>query len=142
MTRTSVLALIVGLLATGCVVTTGGKPARTNHVHKNHHRSSSGGAATPAPAPAPAPTTGGAAVAAPPVATPTPAAGGGNTTGGTLGTTPAGVPGYTRVPGSPPVKPGQPAEEEEENKKYTPGSKRGHVPTPAPAQQPLPTNKR
>lgn len=142
MTRTSVLALIVGLLATGCVVTTGGKPAGTNHVHHNNHHRSSGSKATPAPAPAPAPTTGGAAVAAPPVATPTPATGGNATTGGsTLGTTPGGAPGFTRVPGSPPVQPGQPAEEEDDTTGTKP-NRRNHPTVVPPAKQPLPTNKR
>ena len=71
--RTALLALIVGLLATGCVVTTGGKPARSNTVH-HHHRSKAKRNQNTAPAPTPAPAANNEAVAAPPIATPTPAA--------------------------------------------------------------------
>lgn len=74
MMKTALLALIVGVFATGCVVTTGGKPATSNRAHHQHPKNKSKSKANnTAPAPAPAPATGGEAVAAPPVATPAPA---------------------------------------------------------------------
>ncbi len=76
MMRTALLALIVGVFASGCVITTGGTPSRSTPSHhykgKSKSKNKSNQTAAPAPAPAPAPTGGGEAVAAPPVATPAP----------------------------------------------------------------------
>lgn len=88
--RTALLALIVGVLATGCVVTTGGEPSTTGSTQhfKAKPKKSKRKSKTEAQSSQTVVTTGGGeAVAAPPVATPTPGAQETNTAQGTQMTT-------------------------------------------------------
>lgn len=104
MIRTALLALIVGTLATGCVVTTGGAPSNSSPTHsykvrgKSRSHSNHGGsraAATPGTTQPGGQSGGGEAVATPPVVTPTTEA------TPTTGTTP--TPGMTTTQGLPSV---------------------------------------
>jgi hypothetical protein len=142
MTRTALLAIWVGVLSAGCVVTTGGKPSRSPtyhphpyHQHQHHDSPGASGRNAPPPPASAAQQGGGQATAAPPVATPIP----GNATTGTpapgirpdvMRTEPGRVgPNYAQPTGSmaapltggrPPVFAPPKSEEEEQKKKKPP----------------------